>query len=115
MPSLRSLCLLLALLLPSAAGCDVLAPEPEEEFILYVAPHTVECQGMVVQQCMLTRRSPDAEWTYFYGEIIGFDYEPGFHWTLRVSTRAIPNPPQDSSSIEYRLLAVLEQVPADGS
>ena len=115
MPSPRRLLLLLACLLTAAAGCDITAPERQEQFILYIAPHTVECQGMAVQQCMLTRRSPEAEWTYFHGEIIGFDYEPGFHWTLRVATRDIPNPPQDSSSVEYRLLSIVEKLPADGS
>jgi hypothetical protein len=94
------------------AGCDVTEPSAEEQFVLYVAPHTVECTGMVVQQCMLTRQSPTAEWTYFYGGIDGFTYEPGFDWTLLVRTRTIENPPADGSSIEYRLLGVLDKIPA---
>lgn len=102
-----------AALLPFLAlpGCDATGPSPEEQFVLYVAPHTAECTGMGPQQCMLTRRSPNAEWTYFYDGIEGFTYEPGFVWTLLVHTRTVPNPPADGSSIEYRLLDILDQIP----
>jgi hypothetical protein len=109
----RLLTLLAFLAIPAlAVGCDVTGPSPEEEFVLHVAPYTVPCNGMGPQHCMLTRRSPTAEWTYFYDGIEGFAYEPGFDWTLRVRTREIRNPPADGSSIEYRLLEVIEKAPA---
>lgn len=109
----RRLAVLATLTLPAlAAGCDVTGPSAEEEFVLYVAPYTVPCTGVAQQQCMLTRRSPAAAWEYFYGGIENFTYEPGFDWTLRVRTRAIPNPPADGSSVEYRLLHVVGKAPA---
>ncbi len=92
-----------------AAGCGVGGILGGDGFVLYVAPQTVECVGVDVQQCMLTRRSESEEWTYFYGEIRGFTYEPGYEWTLRVKTRHIANPPADGSSIEYRLLEVIQK------
>lgn len=116
-PFRRLITLLACLAIPGfAAGCDTNRILGEERFVLYVAPHTVECTGEGIHQCMLTRRSRSEEWTYFYGGIEGFTYEPGFHWTLRVQTRRIANPPADGSSIEYRLVEVVEKlaVPAAG-
>ena len=111
----RLITLLACLAIPGfAAGCDTNRILGEERFVLYVAPHTVECTGEGIQQCMLTRRSPSEEWTYFYGGIQGFTYEPGFHWTLRVQTRRIANPPADMSSIEYRLVEIVEKAPVSG-
>ena len=98
--------LTLAALLATLGACGSL--EPDRDFLtLYVAPNTVDCVGMVPQQCMLTKERPDDDWTYFYGEIVGFTYEPGFNYTLRVERRHIRNPPADGSSYEYRLVEVL--------
>lgn len=108
-PFRRLLSALAALIL--AACCGITGPE-SEQFTLYVAPHTVECTGEGVQQCLLVRRSVAAEWTNFYDAIEGFTYEPGFDWTLRVSSREVRNPPADGSSIAYRLITVLEKTPA---
>ncbi len=102
----RTLLLLAFVLVP--AGCRT----SDEQFILYVAPRTAECTGEGVHQCLLVRRSPKSEWLFFYDEIVGFRYEPGFDWTLRVASRPIANPPADGSSVEYRLLGVIGKVAA---
>jgi hypothetical protein len=103
------LCLWCALALTVCGGR---ASMGGEILTLYVAPERRECVGVVVQQCLLVRKSPGAEWELFYDTIQGFDYKPGFHYALRVERRRVADPPQDSSAYEWRLIEVLEQRPA---
>lgn len=42
-------------------------------------------------------------WTYFYSNITGFEYEPGFVHELKVLKTKVDNPPADGSSISYVL------------
>ena len=103
----------ISLVFLSAAGCQF-ATEPAETFILYVGPEQVPCQGLVPQSCLLIRTSPDADWSYLYDGIDGFTHEEGFSYRLLVHRREIENPPQDSSSITYRLIRVVEKTPGNG-
>lgn len=52
-------------------------------------------------------------WNYFYDEIKGFDYEPGFIYELKVRKKKIKNPPADASSVEYILVKVISQDAVD--
>ena len=99
----------LAALIVALGGCTLFEPARTERLILYVAPTTVECKGMVPQRCLLIRERPDQEWSYFYHAIEGFTYEPGYHYTLEVLRERIPNPPADGSSHEYRLVRVVSR------
>lgn len=78
---------------------------------MYVAHHLVDCVGVGPMKCMLIRETPDAEWTMFYSQIEGFEYEPGFEYELRVRTEEIPDPPADASSIRYILEEVVSTTP----
>ncbi|MGH7663928.1 MAG: DUF4377 domain-containing protein [Gemmatimonadaceae bacterium] len=89
------------------SGCNELGPDPREWLTLYVAPVTVDCVGVAPQRCLLVKEHPNQEWSYFYGTIAGFTYEPGYSYTLWVERRHIRNPPADGSSSEYRLLRIL--------
>ncbi|MUP47152.1 DUF4377 domain-containing protein [Gramella sp. BOM4] len=44
------------------------------------------------------------DWTYQYDGIIGFDYEPGYIYNLRVRKIILDNPPMDASAIQYVLV-----------
>lgn len=46
------------------------------------------------------------EWSFFYDEIEGFDYELGYVYDLKVRKVEIENPPMDGSSIKYILVNV---------
>ncbi|MDX1542905.1 MAG: DUF4377 domain-containing protein [Christiangramia sp.] len=46
------------------------------------------------------------QWTYMYDEILGFDYEPGYIYDLKVRKETVENPPQDASSARYILISV---------
>ena len=103
--------IILSLVFFSAAGCQLLT-EPADTLVLYVGPDQVPCEGLVPQRCLLIRTSPDAEWSYWYDGIEGFTHDDGFSYQLLVRRRKVENPPQDASSILYRLIRVLERTPA---
>ena len=77
-----------------------------------IAPQRVACMGAFPQECLRVREQPSSEWTLFYDEIAGFQFEPGFEYTLRVGVRTVSNPAADGSSQAYRLISILRKVPA---
>jgi heat shock protein HslJ len=83
----------------------------EEEAIktLFVGPELVDCVGVAPQECLQVRESKDEEWSLFYGQIIGFEYEPGYEYELRVTETEIDNPAADASSLEVTLVAIVSQ------
>lgn len=68
--------------------------------------------GFIPQQCLLVRERSDAPYRYFFDPIFGFTYVPGYQYLLRVGVQPRVNPPQDVSSLEYRLIKVLSKIPA---
>jgi hypothetical protein len=43
------------------------------------------------------------DWSYFYGDIAGFTYEPGYTYDLSVEKTPVSDPPADAPSIRYVL------------
>ena len=91
------------------ACADLFGPK-EHVITMDVAAQAVQCQGFVPQECLRVRVAPETTWTLFYCPIDGFEFQPGFEYTIRVGERRIENPPQDSCDRVYRLLAILRQV-----
>lgn len=83
----------------------------EEETIktIFVGPELVDCVGVAPQECLQVRESEDEEWSLFYGQIIGFEYEPGYEYELRVTETEVDNPAADASSLEVTLVEVVSQ------
>ncbi|WP_420629039.1 META domain-containing protein [Candidatus Leptofilum sp.] len=81
----------------------------EEAKTLFVGPELVDCVGVAPQKCMQVKDSLDGEWTLFYDQIVGFEYEPGFEYELRVTETEIENPPADGSSIEVALVEIVSK------
>lgn len=115
-------------LLASLSACNPLPnsfPEPspdpsptpfvEEtpEYTLYVNSQKVECVGVGPQQCLQVRRSEDQSWSFFYDEIVGFTFEPGFVYTLIVREENVENPPADASSKRFILQEVVSKSPSE--
>ena len=97
-----------------AAGCDILGPDGGQATYL-VAPNRVACQGAFPQECLLVKERAQDEWQYFYDEIAGFDYQPGYSYVIQVAWREVEDPPTDGSSRAYRLLRVITKEPAPAS
>lgn len=88
-----------------AENTDPTSDEAESETItLFVGSELVECTGVAPQMCMLVREDPSADYTFFYGQIEGFTFEPGYEYELLVQVETIENPPADGSSLKYTLV-----------
>ena len=51
---------------------------------LYVAHYLTDCTGVGPQKCMLIKENIEDDFSYFYDNIAGFDFEEGFNYTLKV-------------------------------
>lgn len=76
---------------------------------IYVADHLVDCVSVGPQKCMLVKDKIVDNWTNFYGNIEGFDYEEGYEYLLNVKVEEIKNPPADAPSFKYILVEVFEK------
>jgi heat shock protein HslJ len=65
--------------------------------------------GVGPQKCLLVKENPDDDWTMYYDQIQGFDYEPGYEYELRIVEEEVENPPADASSIRWTLVEVVSK------
>lgn len=83
------------------------------EIILRVKENKISCTGYEGQtECYLVQQgsSIDSEqWEFFYEQIEGFVYEPGFVYRLLVAKEPIQNPPMDSPNTKYLLIKQLSK------
>lgn len=77
--------------------------------ILIIGPYETSCVGAFEQECYLEFNEENQRWFFFYDGIRGFDFEPGFIWTLKVSLHEYSAEWADASSHEYRLVEVLSK------
>jgi len=77
-----------------------------------VGPILVDCVGANPQQCMLVKEDPQEPYTYFYDQIEGFEFEPGYQYELLVLSEDVEDPPADASSIQWSLVEELNKTPA---
>ncbi len=75
--------------------------------LIYVASEKVPCTGVAATECMQVRESEDAPWTNYYGEIEGFDYEPGNVYHLRIKEFEVEKPAADASSKRWIMDGIL--------
>ncbi len=85
-----------------------------EEITMYVGPEQVDCVGVAPQKCLLVKESPDEEYTYFYSEIDGFTFEPGYEYELLVLVEPVENAPADATSLKYTLVEEVSKTPVEG-
>ncbi|MFN2145924.1 MAG: DUF4377 domain-containing protein [Anaerolineales bacterium] len=70
-----------------------------------IAPELADCEGGAgPQKCMRVKFEDGTDWQYFYDQIEGFDYQPGYEYTLMVEKVDLADPPADGSSIRYVLV-----------
>ena len=89
------------------AACGGAGEAPDKT--LWVGPYMVDCVGVAPQKCLQVKEKPEDDWTLFYDQIEGFDYEEGFLYQLLVSVEEIENPPADASSLRYTLVKIVSQ------
>lgn len=93
---------------------SIMTSENNTTQTIFINSFKKECIGVGPMECMLIQRSdsidPDA-WEFFYDEIDGFDFEPGYIYKLKLKLDYLnpENIPTDASSIKYTLIEVLEK------
>lgn len=76
----------------------------------------VDCQGAGKQTCYEIQRGDtlrDEGWELFYGEIEGFEFEPGQLFHLRVEEKKLDpkTVPADGSSMKYTMVEFISRTP----
>jgi len=76
----------------------------------------VDCEGVGPQTCYQIQRGDtlrDEGWELFYGEIEGFEFEPGHLFHLRVEEKKLDpaSLPADASSMKYTMVEFISRTP----
>jgi hypothetical protein len=85
----------------------VSAANTENTLILWVAAEKRECMAVGPTECLQIRLHPKEDWQLFYGDIVGFDYQPGEVYQIEVSEVLIPEPPADAPDRQWVLRKIL--------
>ena len=100
------------------ATCSTTADQVlnSDAHVYWVNSSKVDCQGAGPRTCLLVKRDRPlnkGDWEYFYANIEGFDFEPGYLYKLKVreTSRLGEEVPADASSLRYTLERVLEKNP----
>ena len=64
--------------------------------------------GNTITKGIKIKEDNSDEWVSLAG-IDGFNYEEGYNYEVRLQKTFLSNPPQDGSSIEYRLIEIIEK------
>jgi hypothetical protein len=92
----------------SITGCAH-NPDSSEILELYLNHYKSECNSFELELCPQSRINENDDWSFYYDHIEGFDYEWGFTYKIKVKVENIENPPEDSSSVKYTLLEIIEK------
>lgn len=103
-----------ALLLMMLAACQPVqdtrsSVSAAREATFYVGPELGDCVGVAPMKCMLVRENLNNEYQFFYSEIEGFTFEPGYTYELRVRIEPVANAPADASSLKYTLVEMVSK------
>jgi hypothetical protein len=91
-------------------------PMPSKEAVtkfIYVASETKPCTGVAPMTCLQIREDKDGPWRLFYGNIVGFERQPGIEYRLRIKEDKIANPAADQASVVWHLDVIVEQKVVD--
>ena len=104
---------MIALLFLSACGVEnpfsLLVDEGEHIEIITIGPYTERCQGFIEQDCYLEYNEESGRWELFYENIQGFDFEPGYIYTLKVRLEDRDIEIQDVGRYAYHLVKVIDK------
>ena len=106
--------LILALLFLSACSREnplsSLVGGEEHIEIITIGPYTERCHGAHFERdCLMEYNEDSGRWEFFYEGIKGFDFEPGFIYTLEVRLEDRGTEIQDVGRYAYYLVKVIEK------
>ena len=76
---------------------------------LTIGPYKVDCVGAFEQECYLEFNEESQEWEFFYEHIQGFDFVPGYIYTLKVRLEDRGTEIQDVGRYAYHLVEVISK------
>ena len=87
----------------------------EHTEVLTLGPYTKPCFGPFEQDCFMEYNEEAGQWHFFYDGIEGFDFEPGYIYTLEVRLKEREAGLQDVGRYSYHLIKIVDKVkaPAD--
>ena len=94
-------------LAPEVVAGELNKAEVVNTLTLWVAAQKRECMAVGPTECLQIRSRPDEDWQLFYGDIVGFDYQPGKLYQIEVSEVQIAEPPMDAPDRQWVLVSVL--------
>ncbi len=78
--------------------------------LVYVNSQRVPCDaGVMRTTCYQVRDSDNQPWQLWYGEIAGFQFQPGIIYRLRVIETPVIDPPPDMPAVQWTLDGIIEQ------
>ena len=93
---------------PRGASSSGRTTKPVE---VIVASYKVKCTALAEQSCFLIKLKPEDEWTYYYNDLDGFDYEEGYEYVLLVKKLRGSNDITDASDFKYELVEIRSKTP----
>lgn len=71
---------------------------------LTIASEQGDCVGVAPMKCFLVKRDGQKNWEFFYNNIEGFNYEPGYEYVVEVKVEEVERPAADQSTLKYILV-----------
>ena len=87
-------------------------PTPSEEHIeiIIIGPYRQRCHGAHGERdCLMIYNEDSNRWGFFFDGVEGFDFEPGFIYTLEVRLEDLGPYIQDAGPYAYHLLKIIEK------
>lgn len=93
------------------SACKDKEPKP---VVYKINSAKADCVGVAPMSCLQVQKGENIgskNWEMFYSSIEGFEYEPGYLYSISVKEIELPEEevPADGSSIKYELVEVLEK------
>ena len=75
---------------------------------LWINSTKADCVGVAPRRCLLVKSALEEPWSFFYQDIEGFRYEPGYIYHLEIEVISLDptTVPADASSLRYKLIQV---------
>ena len=80
--------------------------------VLTLGPYTMTCYGPFEQDCFMEYNEEAEQWYFFYDFIEGFDFEPGYVYSLEVRLEDRGTEIQDVGRYSYHLIKLLAKIKA---
>lgn len=117
---MKKIGLLLIAAIAMLSSCNTKAPAKEEatkdnasvEIVqkdnivtMTIASEKRTAMGVGPMEVLQVKEGDATEWSFFYSNIDGFNFEPGYEYVLEVKTEKVAEPvPADASSVKYTLV-----------